>query len=56
MKEEAFSQKDLAEDHYKEMYLTMARAAKKAIRILQKAQEESEELFLAQGNEKESEE
>ena len=31
---------------YKEMYLTMMRASEKAIRILIKAQQECEELYL----------
>lgn len=31
---------------YKEMYLTMARAAEKAINILVEAQQKSEEMYL----------
>ena len=33
---------------YKEMYLTMVRAAEKAIRLLQEAQIKCEEQYLAQ--------
>lgn len=33
---------------YKEMYLTMARAAEKAITILIEAQQKSEELYLSE--------
>ena len=33
-------------EHYKEMYLTLFRAATKALEILKQAQQEAEEIFL----------
>lgn len=35
---------------WKEMYLTMFRAAEKAIRILEEAQRECEELYMRDGD------
>ena len=37
---------------YKEMYLKMARASEKAIRVLIKAQQECEELYISAPEEK----
>ena len=38
----------MAEQPYKEMYLVMARAAEKAVRILIEAQQRCEELYIAE--------
>ena len=38
----------MAEQTYKEMYLVMARAAEKAMRILIEAQQRYEELYIAE--------
>ena len=38
----------MAEQMYKEMYLVMARAAEKAMRILIEAQQRCEELYIAE--------
>lgn len=38
----------MAEQTYKEMYLVMARAAEKAMRILIEAQQKCEDLYIAE--------
>lgn len=38
----------MAEQTYKEMYLVMARAAEKAMRILIEVQQRCEELYIAE--------
>lgn len=38
----------MAEQPYKEMYLVMARAAEKAVRILIEAQQRCEDLYIAE--------
>ena len=38
----------MAEQTYKEMYLVMARAAEKAMRILIEAQQRCEDLYIAE--------
>lgn len=38
----------MAEQTYKEMYLVMARAAEKAMRILIEAQQRYEDLYIAE--------
>ena len=38
----------MAEQMYKEMYIVMARAAEKAVRILIEAQQKCEELYIAE--------
>ena len=38
----------MAEQPYKEMYLVMARAAEKAMRILIEAQQRCEDLYIAE--------
>ncbi|MBQ8975653.1 MAG: hypothetical protein IJ072_08050 [Oscillospiraceae bacterium] len=42
--------------NYKEMYLTMVRAAEDAINILIAAQQKCEELYISSGKEKENRE